>query len=324
MPGYNAAESLAVAVSSVLKQSIRNLEIIIVDDASTDTTPALVAALAETDGRIVSIRLPHNSGPAAARNIGLDAARGTWIAPVDADDEISHDRLRVLSDAGGAQSADVIADGVVFVGHCWEGQSFELPASSATRDELSIEDLVRSDIPLNRKCSLGYLKPLMRRDFLQRFGLRYDEALWFAEDFNLYAQALLCGARFVLHPESHYYYNQTPLSASRCQDTLPDLAGYALLGNQKLREFPGASSWPGLDPLLVTHRLRWSTVLWFNQMKRALRDRRLRDASKLWRECPGGSLNMLAFMSDRIRASWDQAKTQPSMATTIGKSVECP
>ena len=324
MPAFNAVKSLPVAIGSVRDQSIPDIEIIIVDDASTDATATLSAELMKQDKRIRYFRMPCNSGPAAARNVGLGAARGVWVAPVDADDEIDFDRLRALSEVGEAQVADMVADSVSFVGN---GRPFVLPAtciSGGQNEMLSVEALIRSDIPLNGTFSLGYLKPLMRRAFLQRFGLRYDEGLRFAEDLNLYARALLCGARFVLHAKSYYYYNQTPQSVSRYEDALPELAEFALLCNQKLSEIDDMSPWPGLGPLLTAHRLRWATVLWFNQLKKVLR---AEEPNKVWHlltRCPGGPVNMVSFFMNKMRLRPGHTNSHITTIITSSRNIDCP
>src|SRR5512143_3730544 len=82
MPVYNGARYLRQALESALAQTYRPLEIVVVDDGSTDETPAI---LAEFGTRIRALRQP-NSGSAAARNAALDAARGELIAFLDADD----------------------------------------------------------------------------------------------------------------------------------------------------------------------------------------------------------------------------------------------
>lgn len=84
IPAYNAANSLEEAVSSVLAQSFENFEVIIVNDGSADKTPEIINAL--TDNRIRAIHHPGNQGAAAARNSGIAAARGHYVAFLDADD----------------------------------------------------------------------------------------------------------------------------------------------------------------------------------------------------------------------------------------------
>lgn len=86
MPVYNAAAWLPRAVESVLAQSHRNLELVAVDDGSLDDSLAILQAFARSDARVRVQRQVQNGGVAAARNAGLAAARGDYIAFLDADD----------------------------------------------------------------------------------------------------------------------------------------------------------------------------------------------------------------------------------------------
>jgi glycosyltransferase involved in cell wall biosynthesis len=304
MPVYNAAGTLATAVRSVQEQSLTDLEIIIIDDASSDDSVRVAERLGNEDPRISLIRRPCNRGQSSARNVGMARARGVWLAPVDADDEISPTRLFDLCEAADTAGADLIADGIWFTGERGPGTPSELSAGKANgsaHHELSIETLITSDIPLNGQCSLGYLKPLMRTDFLRAHDLRYDEELRFAEDLNLYIRALAHGGRFVLHPKSYYLYNQTPVSASRDVRVLPRVAEHALVNNDRLREMVRQHGLHELMPLVDEHRQRWSTVLWFNRLKGAVRDRRLADAMYLTLDFPNSPMGILRFARDRAR-----------------------
>lgn len=96
IPAYNRGQMLRRAVQSVLAQDYASLEIIIVDDASTDDTAAIVQSL--KDGRICYVRQAQNKGAAAARNTGMQKARGEYFAFLDADDEFLPARWRRLVD----------------------------------------------------------------------------------------------------------------------------------------------------------------------------------------------------------------------------------
>jgi hypothetical protein len=85
VPAYNAESTLRATLASVRAQTYRRLEIIVVDDGSTDGTGGLVREAAALDGRIRLLSI-DNSGVAAARNAGIAASRGAYVAPVDADD----------------------------------------------------------------------------------------------------------------------------------------------------------------------------------------------------------------------------------------------
>jgi glycosyltransferase involved in cell wall biosynthesis len=91
MPTYNAGRFLSEAVRSVLAQTFTDLELLVIDDGSTDDTPAVMAAF--TDPRIRYVRHERNRGLVAVLNEGLDRAQGRYIARMDADDRMRNDRL---------------------------------------------------------------------------------------------------------------------------------------------------------------------------------------------------------------------------------------
>jgi len=86
MPAYNASKTIAESIESVLSQSYRNWELIIINDASTDNTSAVSKHFREKDSRIILVDLKHNVGVYNARNTGLLRAGGELIAFLDSDD----------------------------------------------------------------------------------------------------------------------------------------------------------------------------------------------------------------------------------------------
>lgn len=86
MPAWNAAATIARSIESVLAQSHRQVELLVVDDASTDATAGLVAGYAAADVRVRLLRQAANGGVATARNAGIAAARGEFVAFLDSDD----------------------------------------------------------------------------------------------------------------------------------------------------------------------------------------------------------------------------------------------
>lgn len=86
MPAWNAAATIARSIESVLTQGHRQVELLVVDDASTDATAELVAGHAAADARVKLVRQAANGGVAAARNAGIAAARGEFVAFLDSDD----------------------------------------------------------------------------------------------------------------------------------------------------------------------------------------------------------------------------------------------
>ena len=86
MPAYNAEKYIAASIESVLNQTFKDFELIILDDASSDKTKEIVLSYAQNDSRIVYVEKQNNHGPATLRNEGIRLAKGTFIALNDADD----------------------------------------------------------------------------------------------------------------------------------------------------------------------------------------------------------------------------------------------
>ena len=98
MPIYNAQHTLCRAVDSVISQTFRDWELLLVDDGSNDDSGRVCDEYAQKDARIKALHQP-NGGPSSARNYGLANTRGEWIAFLDADDWLEADFLEILYDA---------------------------------------------------------------------------------------------------------------------------------------------------------------------------------------------------------------------------------
>jgi succinoglycan biosynthesis protein ExoU len=198
----NRADTIARAVSSALAQNeVR--AVIVVDDGSVDETAACATRCDPEGKRVIVERLQSSVGPSAARNIAIDISRAPWLAILDGDDFFLPGRIGALLSQ--ADDWDLVADDLLQVseyrvGH--EPPKPYLPDRSAKPRRLSLEQFVLGNV--TQGGLLGYLKPLIRRSFLDLHALRYDEALRFGEDYALYARALAAGARFLLIPTTGY------------------------------------------------------------------------------------------------------------------------
>lgn len=126
-PVYNVEAYLRQCLDSVLNQTLRDIEIICVDDGSTDGSAAILEEYAAKDSRIKVVK-QENAGAGAARNAGLSVAKGEWLSILDADDEFSPNMLSEMVEAGERNSADVVActmvkDGDIF--QCWRGWAWD-------------------------------------------------------------------------------------------------------------------------------------------------------------------------------------------------------
>ena len=225
IPAFNAAAFLDAALSSARAQTLRDIEILVVDDASSDDTAALVEGVSLIDNRVRLLRQRKNAGPSAARNRGIDEASGRWVALLDADDAYDTDRLdRMVAAAEGAQ-ADLCSDNLLLVtADKPAGQAMIPPALLAAPRDLGLAEFVRRNVadPKLPGVNFGFLKPIIRRDFLNSHGIRYDERVRFAEDFALYIDCFRAHGRWLMLPQATYRYHIRPGSLTQVQ-TVHDL-----------------------------------------------------------------------------------------------------
>ena len=114
IPAYNAEKTIEKAVESVLNQTCRELEVIIVDDGSKDRTAQICDRLAAHHSN-VTVRHIQNAGVSAARNVGLETAMGEYIVFIDSDDEMMSDMVAFLLYNMEAENADISVCGVRIV-----------------------------------------------------------------------------------------------------------------------------------------------------------------------------------------------------------------
>lgn len=214
MANYNGARHIGAAMRSVLRQTLPDLELIIVDDASTDEGLVVMAQAAADDPRVTVIALPRNAGPGAARNRALDQARGRWIAIVDSDDELEPDRLEILVGCAEAQNADLICDDLlVFADDDAVAPHRFLPSPAFAEPRwISLADYIDAGVMYGPGPDLGFLKPLIRAETLA--GVRYAEDLRIGEDYDLVVRLLAAGARLRLEPRPLYRYRKHGASIS--------------------------------------------------------------------------------------------------------------
>jgi succinoglycan biosynthesis protein ExoU len=216
MAAWNCSNTIERAIMAALSEP-EVARVIVVDDASTDDTVECVARIDAPPGRVLVEKLLSNGGPAVARNVALRLSTAPWVCVLDSDDFWLPGRMRTLLRY--ADRFDFIADDLLQV----PADEVECQVPAPMLDEqhegriLDFATFVRGNISRPRRVrrELGFLKPLMRRSFLDAHGLRYDERIRFGvEDYVLYARALALGARFLLLPPAGYVSVVRPDSLS--------------------------------------------------------------------------------------------------------------
>jgi glycosyltransferase involved in cell wall biosynthesis len=177
LPVFNRAALLRRAAASVLAQDYRKLELIVVDDGSTEALRPVVESLG--DARVRYLRLPKNGGPAAARNAGIEAANGEFVAFQDSDDLWLQDKLRkqvTILQASGGDVGLVYTDLLRLSGR----QALLRPGRPLVRKHGDMRDVALGDGML-----FAYVQTwLIRKSVLQDLG-GFDTAFRLWEDWDL-------------------------------------------------------------------------------------------------------------------------------------------
>ncbi|MFD3873909.1 CDP-glycerol glycerophosphotransferase family protein [Streptomyces sp. NPDC058623] len=211
---YNDAERLPTAVQSVLDQTLRGVEVVIVDDCSKDGSYAVAEELeAAHPGRVRAFRLPENSGGCGApRNHGIKQATGTYVMFLDSDDVLERNACRNMLAAAERTGSDLVSGMCVRVhlDNRWNKTTEWYPwIYSRTRTLESITeypDLLVYDTLSTNKC--------YRRAFLLEQGLEFPVGIHY-EDLLFSAQAYVAARRITLIPNHVYFWNVVEKTAAK-------------------------------------------------------------------------------------------------------------
>ncbi|MEJ8476539.1 glycosyltransferase family 2 protein [Roseibium algae] len=207
IPCYNTRDCVVTAVESALNQAGHPIEVIVVDDGSSDDSADVVERAFSNDSRVCVIRLPNNQGPSAARNAGFEAAQGEWIGLLDSDDIWRPNRVSTLLQH--EADADFIADNLMgfdAIANVETGAVYE----ELSNRWLNLTDFITPSAP--DRHDFGYLQPLIRRSFLIEHAIRYRVDVRAGEDLLLNLSILAKGGRAYYVNEPLYVY-ATPVGA---------------------------------------------------------------------------------------------------------------
>jgi succinoglycan biosynthesis protein ExoO len=215
IPAFNASPFLLRAVTSALNQTLNSIEIVIVDDASTDNTLALARGLSTAHSNIRVVALPQNGGPAIARNAAIDAANGEWLAILDADDAYDRDHLERLCMIAAKHRADIVLSNI-----CYFDPDSEARESAAIPQEGLPRVVDRYEYVANARPYLdhpdwGLLKPMLKAAFARTRSISYPIHSRHGEDFLMMLDCLLADARVVVSPAATYLYTHRSSGWSR-------------------------------------------------------------------------------------------------------------
>ncbi|MDO4490932.1 MAG: glycosyltransferase family 2 protein [Lachnospiraceae bacterium] len=204
VPVYNAQDTLCRCVDSVLHQRYTDFELLIIDDGSTDNSPALCDQYA-TDPRV---RVFHqkNAGVSAARNLALSKAQGQYIQFLDSDDWITPDATLMLLRTAETHSADLVISDFYRV----IGERVSIKGDIEEEGVMSREEYASRMMDNPADFYYGVLwNKLYRREIIQKHHLQMDEEINWCEDFLFNLEYIRYAQRFCALNIPIYYYVKT-------------------------------------------------------------------------------------------------------------------
>ncbi|RWG90714.1 trifunctional glycosyltransferase/class I SAM-dependent methyltransferase/polysaccharide deacetylase [Mesorhizobium sp.] len=204
VPARNAQATLARALDCLLDQEIADWEAIIVDDASTDRTPAIIADYVDRDARFRTLRACAHSA-AGARNSGIAAACGHWLMFLDADDWVDASFLAKML-AALKTAPDAVA------AYC--GSRRVMPDGELTPSSIATEVAIQPFETFARRCAIRTHALLVDRETIVGLG-GFDASLRTCEDWDLWQRLARLGRRWVMVDEALAFYRVGPNSLSR-------------------------------------------------------------------------------------------------------------
>lgn len=232
IPVFNTAAYLPRCLDSVLNNTYRNLEVLCINDGSTDNSAAIVARYAQVDSRVVLID-QKNAGVSVARNAGLDAATGEFIAFIDSDDWVHPQYFELLTHVQKRTNADVVA------------ANYLATSTVQKVDDIQIDSCSYSALNFSEVMKNGYFKRMIwgriyRKDVIKNH--RFPAGIKWGEDtiFNVNALSTVSRLNAIMIDEKVYFYFQRESSAVhtlKTEEKVPVCEFYLAKGTQETDRF---------------------------------------------------------------------------------------
>lgn len=198
IPIYNVEKYLEKCLDSILNQTYKNLEIILIDDGSTDNSPNICNSYCEKDKRIKIIH-KNNEGVSSARNKGIELSKGKYIVFIDSDDYVSNEHIEVLYDCIISNNVDLVISNLIDISEDGIILNNEEKESFLMNKDQCLKELLSEDNFYHLCCGNIYRKDLLEKI---RFNCKYR----IAEDLDfLYRYIKQINSAYFLSKNTYYY-----------------------------------------------------------------------------------------------------------------------
>lgn len=208
VPCYNIAPFVSQCMECLTRQTLRDIEIICIDDRSTDATPGLLREYAQTDPRITVITQKRNGGVSDARNAGMAAARGQYIGFVDPDDLVDANFFETLYNLAVAGDAD-IAKGAV-----------KVVSPDGGMEIINLNPQIRTS---KFNFSASFWSAIYRREMLQKNGVEFPREFIISEDLIFLMKAVHFARTIATTDDVYYWYYRRENSADSQDMSTPKI-----------------------------------------------------------------------------------------------------
>lgn len=217
VPVYNAQEYLKQCIDSIVGQTLKDIEIILVNDASTDASLEICKQYEASDKRVKIVDKPINQGLAAARNSGMEVCTGDYIVFLDSDDWVELDSYEKMYTAAISNDSDI-----VFC-NCMEnedGHKFSkfMRCGAFNREQIKKEILPRTLSGINAKGGKGTIRwsnclRMFKREMLACNNIRFDDRFRRCQDLQLTYEATICAQNYYYLGDDYLYHNRVVSSS---------------------------------------------------------------------------------------------------------------
>lgn len=240
MSCYNAEKTLARAIESVLNNTYKNIELMLIEDCSTDHSLEIAKKYAEKDNRVIIIQHKENQGAGVSRKDGIEQSNGEYVCFCDSDDELLPDHIKNLVEASVKHDADIVTSGYTVI----DGESNK-EIEDRKSDELVILEGKRKYAVLKADI-LRFLNPsLVRRNLWDK--VTYSSRR-FIEDSPTLIKLLWYANKRVVLPQSTYLYYQNNGSLTHIDNVFRKILFETLCAIETYNFFTEEAGYPEFVP----------------------------------------------------------------------------
>lgn len=216
IPVYNSEKFLKRCVNSLRKQTLKEIEMIFINDGSTDNSLSILKSFEKIDNRIKIIN-QENSGPSIARNNGIKIAKGEYISFVDSDDWLDINMYKEMLELAHKSKADVVISDIIVINSNSKQYVNGLNIKGKELFKDDIEEYIIKELLKNSKYNSMWNK-LYKKNIILENSIFLDEGLFYAEDwlFNIEFFTKINKAAYI--KKAFYYYRRGHISLSNKYD----------------------------------------------------------------------------------------------------------